>query len=128
MSQIESVFKDNFVISNMHFSQFCVPPETNHVLWLLHLLQSELKCHFAPLAVNLEGFNLAHLGDRAAVKDKATECSPLHLASVINNYLELHLNDTTSPSNEVTEEMGEQKPIWGSWEHCSTVFTASQAF
>lgn len=102
MSQIESVFKDNFVISNMHFSQFCMLPETNHVLWLLHLLQSELKCHFAPLAVNLEGFNLAHLGDGAAVKDKATECSALHLASVISNYLVLRLNDTTSPSNEVT--------------------------
>lgn len=26
------------------------------------------------------------------------------------------------------EEMGEQKPIWGSWEHCNTAFTASQAF
>lgn len=26
------------------------------------------------------------------------------------------------------EEMGEKKPIWGSWEHCNTVFTASQAF
>lgn len=70
MSQIESVFKDNFVISNMHFSQFCMLPETNHVLWLLHPLQSELKCLFAPLAVNLEGFNLAHLGDERLSKTK----------------------------------------------------------
>lgn len=101
MSQIDSVFKDNFVISNMHFSQFFVLLETNHILWLLYPPQSELKCHLAPLAVNLEGFNLSHLGDRMAVKDKATECSPLPLTSVISIYFMLRLNSATFSSNEI---------------------------
>lgn len=75
--------------------------ETNHILWLLYPPQSELKCHLALLAVNLEGFNSAHLGDGTAVKDKATECSPLPLTSIISIYFMLRLNSTTSPSNEI---------------------------
>lgn len=57
---------------------------------------------FRTVGCEFGGLQFGTPGRRAAVKDKATECSPLHLASVISNYLVLRLNDTTSPSNEVT--------------------------
>lgn len=38
-----------------------------------------------------------------AVKDKATECSPLPLTSIIKIYFMLPLNSTTSPSNGIID-------------------------